>query len=67
LQLIKSQAVYVTSADGTNMIVSLASNGSEATSSKTMGLLDATVAINGMANVVTEGLISRIRYVSSWN
>ncbi len=54
----KGQAVYVTSADGTNMIVSLASNGSEATSSKTMGLLDATVAINGMANVVTEGLLA---------
>ncbi len=54
----KGQAVYVTSADGTNMIVDLASNGSEATSSKTMGLLDATVAINGMANVVTEGLLA---------
>jgi hypothetical protein len=54
----KGQAVYVTSADGTNMIVGLASNGSEATSSKTMGLLDATVAINGMANVVTEGLLA---------
>jgi hypothetical protein len=54
----KGQAVYVTSADGTNMIVSLASNASEATSSKTMGLLDATVAINGMANVVTEGLLA---------
>jgi hypothetical protein len=54
----KGQAVYVTSADGTNMIVGLASNGSEATSSKTMGLLDATVATNGMANVVTEGLLA---------
>jgi hypothetical protein len=54
----KGQAVYVTSADGTNMIVGLASNGSESTSSKTMGLLDATVAINGIANVVTEGLLA---------
>lgn len=54
----KGQAVYVTSADGTNMIVGLASNASEATSSKTMGLLDATVAINGFANVVTEGLLA---------
>jgi hypothetical protein len=54
----KGQAVYVTSADGTNMIVGLASNTSEATSSKTMGLLDATVATNGMANVVTEGLLA---------
>jgi hypothetical protein len=52
------QAVYVTSSDGTNMIVGLASNDSEATSSKTMGLLDATVSINGFANVVTEGLLA---------
>jgi hypothetical protein len=54
----KGQAVYVTSADGTNMIVGLASNDTEATSSKTMGLLDATVSINGFANVVTEGLLA---------
>lgn len=54
----KGQAVYVTSADGTNMIVGLASNASEATSSKTMGLLDATVTTNGFANVVTEGLLA---------
>jgi hypothetical protein len=54
----KGQAVYVSSADGTNMIVSKASNASEGTSSKTMGLLESTVAINGTANVVTEGLIA---------
>jgi hypothetical protein len=54
----KGQAVYVTGADGTNMVVGLASNASEATSSKTMGLLDATVSTNGFANVVTEGLLS---------
>ena len=54
----KGQAVYVTSADGTNMIVGLASNASESTSSKTMGLLDATVTTNGFANVVTEGLLA---------
>ena len=54
----KGQPVYVSSADGTNMIVSLASNTAEATSSKTMGLLDATVATNGFANVITEGLLA---------
>ena len=54
----KGQAVYVTSADGTNMVVGLASNATEATSSKTMGLLDATVSTNGFANVVTEGLLA---------
>lgn len=53
----KGQAVYVTSADGTNMIVGLASNASEATSSKTMGLLNATVVANGFADVITEGLL----------
>jgi hypothetical protein len=54
----KGQAVYVTGADGTNIIVGLASNASEATSSKTLGLLDATVAINGFANVVQIGRLS---------
>ena len=61
----KGQAVYVTSADGTNMIVGLASNASEATSSKTMGLLDATVVINGFANVVTEGLLAGLNTVGA--
>jgi hypothetical protein len=54
----KGQAVYVVTADGTNMIVGLASNDAETTSSKTMGLLAATVAINGKADVVTEGLLA---------
>lgn len=54
----KGQAVYVTGADGTNMIVGLASNASEATSSKTMGLLESTVTTNGFANVITEGLLT---------
>jgi hypothetical protein len=53
----KGQAVYVTGADGTNMIVGLASNTTEATSSKTMGLLNATVSANGFADVITEGLL----------
>lgn len=54
----KGQAVYVTSADGTNMIVGLASNASEATSSKTMGLAASTGAINAQIFVVTEGLLA---------
>lgn len=54
----KGQAVYVSTSDGTNMIVSKASNISEATSSKTMGLLEATVSTNGKTNVITEGLLS---------
>jgi hypothetical protein len=54
----KGQAVYVSSANGTNMIVSKASNATEATSSKTMGLLAQTLANNGQGFVVTEGLLS---------
>jgi hypothetical protein len=54
----KGQAVYVTGADGTNIIVGLASNATEATSSKTLGLLNATVATNGFADVVQIGRLS---------
>ena len=54
----KGQAVYVSSADGTNMIVSKSDNTSEQTSSKTMGLLESTVAANGKTFVITEGLLA---------
>jgi hypothetical protein len=54
----KGQAVYVSSANGTNMIVSKASNASEATSSKTMGLLETGGSTNAFVNVITEGLLS---------
>lgn len=56
--LTKGQAVYVSSASGTNIIVTKASNTSEATSSKTMGLIAQTLANNGQGDVVTEGLLS---------
>ena len=56
--LTKGQAVYVSSADGTNMIVSKASNASEATSSKTMGLAASSAALNGFIFVITEGLLT---------
>jgi len=61
----KGQAVYVTGADGTNIIVGLASNTTEATSSKTLGLLNATVAINGMADVVQIGRLSGLNTLSA--
>lgn len=61
----KGQAVYVTSADGTNMIVELASNTAEVTSSKTMGLLGSTVPINGFANVIAEGLLDGLNTSSA--
>ena len=56
----KGQAVYVSSADGTNMIVSKASNASEATSSKTMGLITTDLAHNGQGSVITEGLLTNL-------
>ena len=56
----KGQAVYVSAADGTNMIVSKASNASESTSSRTLGLMAANVNINGSEYVITEGLLAGI-------
>lgn len=54
----KGQAVYVTGADGTNMIVGLASNASEATSSKVIGLAASNASTNDQIFVVTEGLLA---------
>jgi hypothetical protein len=56
--LTKGQAVYVSSADGTNMIVSKASNAMESTSSKTMGLITTDLAHNGQGTLITEGLLA---------
>jgi len=63
----KGQAVYVSSADGTNMIVTKASNATEATSSKTLGLLETTLANNGFGNVVTEGLLAGLDTTGATN
>lgn len=52
------QAVYVSSADGTNMIVSKADYSSESTSSKTMGLVNQSGALNFQGEVITEGLLA---------
>ena len=54
----KGQAVYISSATGTNIIVSKASNTSEATSSKTLGLIETTGILNDIVNVITDGLLS---------
>jgi hypothetical protein len=50
------QAVYVSGADGTNMLVSKASNTTEALSSKTLGLLLTSGVTNNKRQVITEGL-----------
>jgi len=54
----KGQAVYISGADGTNAIVMKASNASEATSSKTLGLLYQNLANNAKGFVITEGRLS---------
>jgi hypothetical protein len=56
--LTKGQAVYVSGADGTNMVVSKASNAAESTSSKTLGLIAQNLALNAKGFVLTEGLLS---------
>jgi len=56
--LTKGQAVYVTGATGTNMIVGKADNTTEATSSKTMGLIQTDLANNAFGYVITEGLLA---------
>jgi len=58
--LTKGQAVYVSGASGTNMLVSKASNVSESTSSKTLGLIAQDLAINGQGFVITEGLLDNL-------
>ena len=56
--LTAGQAVYVSSATGTNIVVSKASNATEATSSKVLGLIAQDMALNDTGFVVTEGLIA---------
>lgn len=53
----KGQAVYISGANGTNILVSKASNLTEATSSKTLGLLETSGSINAIVNVITSGLL----------
>jgi hypothetical protein len=54
----KGQAVYVSGANGTNQLVSLASNATEGTSSKTLGLASQNFAINDIGQIITEGLLA---------
>lgn len=56
----KGTAVYVTGSNGTNMLVGRASNASEPTSSKTMGLMQSDITTTGgnqTGFVITEGLL----------
>jgi hypothetical protein len=55
--LTKGQPVYVSSANGTNIIVSKAGYATESESSKTMGLIAQNLSTNGDGFVITEGLL----------
>ena len=59
----KGTAVYVTGSNGTNMLVGKASNTSESTSSKTMGLMQSDITTTGGTQtgfVITEGLLGNL-------
>jgi len=56
--LIAGTPVYVSSSNGTNIIVSKAGYAGEATSSKTLGLLAQNLNANGLGFVVSEGLLT---------
>ena len=55
--LTKGQPVYISGANGTNVIISAAGNGSEATSSKTIGLVTTALSANAFGTVITNGLL----------
>jgi hypothetical protein len=57
----KGQPVYAFGASGDRMSVKLANNTSEATSSKTVGLVfSSSIAPNGLGFVITQGVLSNV-------
>lgn len=56
----KGSVVYISGANGSNALFSLADADTELTSSKTVGLLAQTLATNGIGAIVTEGLLSGV-------
>jgi hypothetical protein len=54
----KGAAVYVSGANGTNVLISLGKADTEATSSKTLGLTSNSMINNAVDTVVTQGLLS---------
>lgn len=61
----KGSAVYVSSANGTNMNISLADADAELTSSKTMGITQSDIAQGAQGYVITEGLLSGLNTESA--
>jgi hypothetical protein len=58
--LYKGQPVYVTGADGTNVLVGRSSNITEGSSSKTIGILAQNLATNGQGFVIKEGKLGTL-------
>ena len=58
--LYKGQPVYVTGANGTNVLVGRSSNVTEGGSSKTIGILAENLATNGIGYVVKEGKLGTL-------
>jgi len=61
----KGQAVYVSGGSGTNIEVSKASNTTEATSSKTLGLAIESGATNHIARIITDGILNGLNTSSA--
>jgi hypothetical protein len=56
----KGRAVYISGANGSNALFSLADADAETTSSKTVGLLAQNLAANEIGLIITDGLLSGI-------
>jgi len=61
----KGQVVYVSGANGTNVLVSLSDADTEATSSKTLGFLEQNLANNADGYVICEGLLDNVDTASA--
>jgi hypothetical protein len=56
----KGSVVYITGSDGTNALIGLSSASTEATSSKTLGILASTLTNNAFGYVIKDGQLSGI-------
>lgn len=61
----KGSVVYISGSNGTNMLLALADADSEATSSKTIGLVQADILNGAEGYVITEGLLSGLNTASA--
>ena len=61
----KGAAVYISGANGTNVLITKADANSDPSSSKTLGLLSQDLAINELGYVTTEGLVAGINTSSA--